>query len=350
MRSQFTGQSRVAGWIGGVGLVAVGFIVGQLTHSPTSYAQQDPAGATAASPPAKSESATRVVAYIHGSIPITREEYGEFLIARANYNQLEKLVNRRILEIECEKKGFFVTPEEVEAYHNEYVASLQLNSPEDFHKRILPQKNLTMFEWKEDVIKPQLMVMKLLRDSIRVTEKDLQDVYDCRYGPKVDCRMIFLPAGQNSDREVLRMYEKVRVSQEAFELEAQRQPLASLAAAGGQIPPISRNMSIHSELIEKEAFKLQPGDVSRPIWTSQGTVILRCYKHIPPDTTKSFAEERDSLEKEVIDRKMAAEAPKFLARLREQANPNFILPRPITSDELKRSVEKEIQGLLPKNK
>jgi hypothetical protein len=26
------------------------------------------------------------------------------------------------------------------------------------------------------------------------------------------------------------------------------------------------------------------------------------------------------------------------------------LPRPITSDELKRSVEKEIQGLLPKNK
>jgi hypothetical protein len=233
MRSQFTGQSRVAGWIGGVGLVAVGFIVGQLTHSPTSYAQQEQA---APSPPAKSESATRVVAYIHGSIPITREEYGEFLIARANYNQLEKLVNRRILEIECEKKGFFVTPEEVEAYHNEYVASLQLNSPEDFHKRILPQKNLTMFEWKEDVIKPQLMVMKLLRDSIRVTEKDLQDVYDCRYGPKVDCRMIFLPAGQNSDREVLRMYEKVRVSQEAFELEAQRQPLASLAAAGWPNP------------------------------------------------------------------------------------------------------------------
>jgi hypothetical protein len=107
MRSQFTGQSRVAGWIGGVGLFAVGFIVGQLTHSPVSHAQQEQA---APSPPAKSESATRVVAYIHGSIPITREEYGEFLIARANYNQLEKLVNRRILEIECEKKGFVRHP------------------------------------------------------------------------------------------------------------------------------------------------------------------------------------------------------------------------------------------------
>lgn len=346
MTREFTAYRRAVCWSVGLGLVALGYVVGRLDHGSASHAQVQQ---TAASEPAKNESAARVVAYIYGSTPITREEYGEFLIARANYSRLETLVNRRIIEIECEKKGIVVTTEEVEAYHNEYVRSLNLNHPDDFRKRILPLKNLTMYEWKEDIIKPQLMVMKLLRDSIRISEKDLQNVYDCRYGPKVDCRIIFLPAGQNSDREVLRMYEKVRASQEAFELEAQRQPLADLAARGGQIQPISRHMNQFSELVEKEAFKLQVGDVSRPIWTSQGTIILRCYGHIPPDTTKSFAEERESLEKEAIDRRMASEAPKFLAQLREQANPNFILPRPVNSDELKREVQKEIQGLLPKN-
>ena len=44
---------------------------------------------------------SRIVAYIYETIPITREELGEYLIARFGTERLDLLVNKRIIEIEC---------------------------------------------------------------------------------------------------------------------------------------------------------------------------------------------------------------------------------------------------------
>ena len=43
-----------------------------------------------------------MVAYIYGSIPITREDLGEYLIARKGLDTVELLVNKRIIEHACE--------------------------------------------------------------------------------------------------------------------------------------------------------------------------------------------------------------------------------------------------------
>src|SRR5439155_1421117 len=48
---------------------------------------------------------SRVVAYIYGTTPITREELGEYLIARFGTDKLGLLVNKRIIETACQTRG-----------------------------------------------------------------------------------------------------------------------------------------------------------------------------------------------------------------------------------------------------
>ena len=57
----------------------------------------------------------RVIAYIHGSTPISREEFGDYLIQLFGRDRVRLYVNRRIIEAAAAKRGIVVTPQEVSA-------------------------------------------------------------------------------------------------------------------------------------------------------------------------------------------------------------------------------------------
>ena len=132
-----------------------------------------------------SDYSNRVVAYIYDNIPIMREELGEYLIARFGAERLDFLVNRRIVEMACQAKGIYVTDQEVDTQFMEdlkgYGASM---SPKDFTNQILKRFNKTLYEWKEDVIRPRLLLSKLCRPMVEVTQKDLLEAFETRYGPR----------------------------------------------------------------------------------------------------------------------------------------------------------------------
>ena len=50
-----------------------------------------------------SENARQPVAYVQGTVAITREELGEFLIARYGKAKLENLISKRVIELEYGK-------------------------------------------------------------------------------------------------------------------------------------------------------------------------------------------------------------------------------------------------------
>jgi hypothetical protein len=132
---------------------------------PQTGAQQD-SPSPAGGPP--SDYSHRVVAYIYDTTPITREDLGEYLIARMGKDRLVKLVNKRIIEHVCQEKGVEVTPAEIEADLAETVKGLAVNR-HDFINQILKNYQLTLYEWKEDVIKPNLLLTKLCRGRVQVT-------------------------------------------------------------------------------------------------------------------------------------------------------------------------------------
>src|SRR5437763_11341700 len=81
---------------------ALGFWLGRGAPQPAALAAPPTPPPQPAAPPAPpSDYAQRVVAYVYGTTPITREDLGEYLIARQGADKVELLVNKRIIEIAC---------------------------------------------------------------------------------------------------------------------------------------------------------------------------------------------------------------------------------------------------------
>lgn len=300
---------------------------------PTASAQAPVAGV----PTGDSDYSRRVVAYVRG-VAITREDLGEYLIAREGAEKLELLVNKKIIEMYCKDKGIVVTEAEVDAALAQDIQGIGVNL-NDFITKVLKRYNKTLYEWKEDVVKPRLALNKLCRERVHVTEKDLQDAFDCKYGESVDCRIILFPKDQK--RQAMEVYGKVRESEEEFNRAARTQASSQLAATGGHVRPITRH-STGNDNLEHEAFSLNPGECSALLETPEGYVIVKCDKRTPPDATKKLDDVRTELTQVVMEKKMEAEIPKFFKEIREQAAPTMILKKSNREDDLLRDVAKEL--------
>lgn len=334
---------------GFLGLLALAFCWGRFGALPQATALPPDSPPKAGAPPAapapsdpSSEYARRWVAVINGNIPITREEFGEYLIARHS-DKLELMVNRRIIDLACKQKGVEVTGAEIDAALAADLKGLQVNQ-KDFIDQVLKKYHKTLFEWKEDVIRPKLALAKLCRARVQVTDKDLQDAFEAYYGEKVDCRLILFP--REEEKIALNTYGELRKSDEDFNRVAKQQASPTLASTGGQIKPIGRHTTGNEEL-EKEAFSLQSGEISRLIATPEGIAVLKCIKRIPPDKTKTLEKERPALEKEIIEKKIQAEIPKLFQELREQAQPKLFLKVTTTQADLERDVRRDLKSAAP---
>src|SRR5439155_2359280 len=214
------------------------------------------------------------------------------------------------------------TDAEVEASILADCAMIGVNKA-DFIKKVLKQYDKTLYEWKEDVIKPRLLLTKLVKDRIAPpTDEELRQAFDAAYGEKRGCRIIIWPKGE--ERIALQEYDAVRKDEQGFARKARTQANSALAATGGEIKPIAHNSGVH-EKVERAAFMLQPGEVSSQIETKEGVMVLKVDRIVPPDAAVKFEDKREALSKEVFDRKVTAEIPKLFKALREEANPTFIL-------------------------
>jgi hypothetical protein len=337
---------RMALGIGFVGLTALAVLWGQqnsLSRARATPPQQKITAETtpAPTPPTSSDYSRRVVAYVYDTIPITREELGEYLIARMGAERLRNLVNKRIIEHACQQKGIEVTAAEVEADLAETLKGMQLEQKRFVDDVLKKQYHKTLYEWKEDVIKPKLLMTKLCRDHVHATEEEIQKAYEAYYGEKVDCRLILWPKGD--EKRAMMQYPSIRDSADEFDRLAKQQASPRLASAGGHIKPIGR-YTTGSEEMEQAAFKLRAGELSELIGTPEGTVVIKCVDRIPPDASKRLDEVRADLEKEVVEKKIQLEIPKVFNELSSQAKPNLILKEYTTEEELLRDVRQEIQS------
>src|SRR5262249_39408635 len=95
---------------------------------------------------------------------------------------------------------------------------------------------------------------------------------------------------------------------------------------------------------EKIAFSLQPGEISEQIGTPQGIVVLKCLERIPPAKDKSIEKERDSLVKEITEKKIQELIPNVMKQLTDEAKPNLLLKGSISEKELTEFTEREMKG------
>ena len=323
-----------------------------LPHAQAQPAAPQPAAAAPAlaapaptAPP--SDYSQRPVAFLHDNEVVTREQLGEYLIARYGADKLQLLINKLLIEEACRAKGIEVTQAEVEAALAEDLSKMGPGVDEKvFVDKVLKQYKKTLYEWKEDVIRPKLLMTKLVRDRVKVTEEDIRAGFDAYHGEKIDCKVIYWPRGE--ERIAQTQYAALRDSDAEFDRAAKMQANPTLAANGGHItPPLGRH-TIGNDEVEREAFKLQPGEMTSLINTPDGVVVVKCIGRIPADTTVSLEAERAKLYKEAFERKVQKEIPMAFQEIAKQANVKKLLTGPDRPEEnLAETTQQLLNGTPP---
>jgi hypothetical protein len=276
-------------------------------------------------PPTSSSYSEGVVAYIYNSTPVMRAQFGEYLIARYA-EKLEPFVNKQIVERACHAQNITVEPGEVEAELAEMLRTVP-GDKRQFLDKLLKEKQMTLREWKDDVIRPKLLLTKLCRGRVNFSEEDVQKAYDSYYGEKVFCQVIIWVPEELKKKDLAEIRAEIAKDADKFDQEARGQLDAKLASVAGQLKPFGRHSQENHEM-ETLAFSLREGEVSQIVSLIPGqpaekcgAYVLKCVKHIPPDDKKKLADVRADLERELRELKLKEEIGKALAKLKEEGKP-----------------------------
>jgi hypothetical protein len=278
----------------------------------------------------------RVVAYLYGNVPVTREELGDFLIARGGYEKLELLVNKKIIEIEAARRGITVTPVEIRAGLEEDVRGLGINL-KDFEKHVLPRYGKSLYEWVEDVIKPRLLLTKMCRDRVKVSEDDLKNLYENKYGERRQSKVICW--NKEDLRAAQSQWAEASKGDVEFDRIARTQADKTLGAACGLVAPIGRHSEAADKTVEKVLFNLKVGELSQLFDTEAGIMCIKLHAVLPPDATMPFDEKmKTTLRNELFAKRLEMEIPKYFQELKAAAKPNLLLKGAPSAAEFREGV------------
>jgi hypothetical protein len=73
-------------------------------------------------------------------------------------------------------------------------------------------------------------------------------------------------------------------------------------------------------------------------------MCVKCVKIIPPDPRVKLEQVRGELEKEIFDKKLNAEIPRFFGELKDQARPQLLLKGPPTPEEFSEGTRRLIEA------
>jgi hypothetical protein len=304
--------------------------------APQQQAATPPASVPSAAVPAPTPPAASlsyldgIVAYIYNTTPVTRAQLGEYLLERYGGDKLEPFINMVIVESACKQQGITVEKAEVDADLAETLKSVP-GDKRQFLDSLLRQKQMTLKEWKDDVIRPKLLMTKYCRDRVRVTEEEVSHAYESMYGEKVMVQLIIWTPEEVKNKRPEDMYDKIRSSADAFDEEARAQLDKKLASVAGQLKPFGRYSQDNQEM-EALAFKMHEGDIT-PVLSlfpgkeaeKVGAYVMKCLKRFPPEPTKKLEDVRAALEREIVEHKLKYEVGKALEDMRKSAEPKFKL-------------------------
>jgi parvulin-like peptidyl-prolyl isomerase len=320
--------------LSGLGLLTTGYFLGQYQTKDVQAQVKPVSGTTSTVNPTTTETlppSGRVIAYINENQPITREEFAEYLISRFGKERVRMYVNRRAIEMAAEKAGVTVTPEEVEARLREDCRRLGIDI-KDLKAMLKERQNKTPEEWREETVRPALLLAKMSREEVRVEENELKEYFENQFGEKRQVKVIVWR--KEDERIPYKIYERLRRDADFFDEQARANYLPDLAARGGLADPIGRYSGPESAKIEEIAFKLKEGEISEVIDTGNGVMVLKLVKIIPPRSDVTLDKVRAELTKDLADRKMERQIPLIAAQILTKAKPLFILePADMREDE-----------------
>jgi foldase protein PrsA len=255
---------------------------------------------------------------------IAYDTISEECMQRYGKDVLESYINRTIIDQACRHAGITITQAEVNAEIVKIAKKFDIN-PSNWLQIIQSERHLSPMQYKEDIIWPMLALKALAGHEIQITEEEMQSVYAREYGERVKARMIMCDKLERA-KDAWNLVKKNPANFGKVARERSIEPTSK--ALDGQIQPIRRYAG--NDNVEKEAFKLEEGEISGIIAASTPEqnryVILMCEGHTTP-IVKSIDEPgiRDQCHKILEDEKTQVAVAKVFERLKKQAQvDNFL--------------------------
>jgi parvulin-like peptidyl-prolyl isomerase len=261
------------------------------------------------------------VAAIVDATQITIRELAEECIARHGQEILEGAINRKILEQACKRQNITVTAADVEAEIARSAAAGVKAKPDGspdvdaWLDLVAKKQGMSLEVYRHDVVWPSVALEKLAGEKIVVSDDDLHKGFDANFGPRVRCLAIVLN-NQRRAQQVFDLARQKNTSENFGDLAAQYSIEPGSQALRGVVPPIKKYGGQPD--LEREAFALQPGELSGLIQVDDKYILLRCEGYTKPVAVE-FAKVRDELYRDLYEKKLRLAMGQYFEKLQDAA-------------------------------
>ncbi|MEM7785275.1 MAG: peptidylprolyl isomerase, partial [Planctomycetota bacterium] len=235
---------------------------------------------------------------------------------------LESEITRQILLDALEQSGLQVSQEDINA---EIARAAEANFGEintDEWLKYVTNNDLSKVEFYiEDEVWPTVAMKKLVEKSVDVTQEDMQKGFDANFGEMVEVLAI-VTGDQRSALKVWNMASKNPTADFFGKLAKQYSMEPASKNNYGAVPPIRKNGG--QPELEKEAFSLQRGELSKVVQVGKHWLILYCLGRTDPVVTDSDAV-KEEIYKDILEKKLRLAMANEFQKLREEAQiDNFL--------------------------
>ena len=255
--------------------------------------------------PVASRQTPGVAATINGQ-PIMLATLAEQCTTRHGREVLAGRINRRLLTQALKQSQLQVTSADLTAevaHAAELAGMLDASGRPDTEKwtnLVTEQREITRDVYLQDIVWPAAALKKLTANKVHVLDEDLRKGYEANYGSRVRCRAIVM----SNLRRAQEVWDKARKNPtpEFFgDLAEQYSIEPTSRALRGEVPPIKRNSG--QPILEREAFALQPNQLSGIIQIGENFVILFCEGLTTP-VQVDLEEVRDLIRTDIYEKKL----------------------------------------------
>lgn len=321
-------QVRKSSWVsyvaGTVVLLVVAGVCLQFFNANTAVSQTD---ATATATPGKATLAGapgKVLARVNNQ-SITYDVVARACVAKHGEEVLENLINRLIIQQECDRQGITITRGEVEQEVAE--TAKKFNLPLDaWYQMLASERGLTKEQYHEDVIWPMIALKKLAGQKVQVTEKDMQEGFERDYGPRMKGRMILI---EGNIRQANQVWEKCVAAPDDFDrLAREHSSDPNSRALGGVIPPIRKHGG--NKTIEDAAFKLRAGEISGLVQIGENSYVIIKNEGLTEPVVEDIRVVWNDLLEQLTEEKTQKTVAKIFEKLKTDAQVDNMLTRTST--------------------
>ncbi len=269
--------------------------------------------------PERSAAHPGVAALVNGD-PVPLELVRQVCLDRHGSEVLEILITRKLVEQALARERHTVSQADIDAEIARAAASQGLRAADGtpdvagWIDRVTREEKIPLRLYLQDVVWPTVALKKLV-GSVPVTQEDLDRAFAATFGPRARCRIIVLD-NQRRAQEVWQLARQKPTTEHIATLAEQYSVDPTTKALRGEAPPIRRWGG--QPTLEREAFALQPGELSGVVQVADRFMVIFCEGFTEPAQV-SPTEVRDELHADIFEKKQRIEMGRHFSHLRERA-------------------------------